>query len=72
MSHVRVRRTALVLLLLAVLVPFAQAQEDVEPIKIGLYAPMTGPIAFLGEGCGEAEGDKRQCQNKKKCFSHAV
>lgn len=50
MSHVRVRRTALVLLLLAVLVPFAQAQEDVEPIKIGLYAPMTGPIAFLGEG----------------------
>jgi len=50
MSHVRVRRTALVLLLLALLVPFAHAQEDVEPIKIGLYAPMTGPIAFLGEG----------------------
>lgn len=50
MSHVRVRRAALVLLLLAVFVPFAQAQEDVEPIKIGLYAPMTGPIAFLGEG----------------------
>lgn len=23
---------------------------DAEPIKIGLYGPMTGPVAFLGEG----------------------
>jgi len=26
------------------------AQDDASPIKIGLYAPMTGPVAFLGEG----------------------
>ncbi|MCL4249018.1 MAG: ABC transporter substrate-binding protein [Anaerolineae bacterium] len=26
------------------------AQDDATPIKIGLYAPMTGPVAFLGEG----------------------
>ncbi|MFQ5858288.1 MAG: ABC transporter substrate-binding protein [Anaerolineae bacterium] len=25
-------------------------KPEKEPIKIGLYAPMTGPIAFLGEG----------------------
>ena len=24
--------------------------EEMEPIKIGLYAPLTGPVAFLGEG----------------------
>ncbi len=27
-----------------------QAEEAKAPIRIGLYAPMTGPIAFLGEG----------------------
>ncbi|MCA9905287.1 MAG: ABC transporter substrate-binding protein, partial [Anaerolineae bacterium] len=26
------------------------AQDDATPIKIGLYAPLTGPVAFLGEG----------------------
>ncbi len=41
----------LILVMSLVLMPTLQAQdEDVEPIKIGLYAPMTGPIAFLGEG----------------------
>ncbi|MBK8025005.1 MAG: ABC transporter substrate-binding protein [Chloroflexi bacterium] len=24
--------------------------QDADPIKIGLYAPLTGPVAFLGEG----------------------
>lgn len=30
--------------------PEPTEEEAKEPIKIGLYAPMTGPIAFLGEG----------------------
>jgi branched-chain amino acid transport system substrate-binding protein len=50
MSRSRTKTIAIVLLLLAVLVPITQAQDTVEPIKIGLYAPMTGPVAFLGEG----------------------
>lgn len=28
----------------------APEEEELAPIKIGLYAPMTGPVAFLGEG----------------------
>lgn len=50
MFNHRIRILVFVLLLLAAFASFAQAQDDVEPIKIGLYAPMTGPIAFLGEG----------------------
>lgn len=36
-------------LIVATLAPAVSAQ-DADPIKIGLYGPMTGPIAFLGEG----------------------
>lgn len=50
MQHRRLRTIAVVLMLLAVFAPMTQAQDEVEPIKIGLYAPMTGPVAFLGEG----------------------
>lgn len=46
----RIRTIAVVLVLLTVFAPLAQAQDDADTIKIGLYAPMTGPIAFLGEG----------------------
>lgn len=27
-----------------------QAEDGAEPVKIGLYGPLTGPVAFLGEG----------------------
>lgn len=30
--------------------PAGDAGEGLRPIKIGLYGPMTGPLAFLGEG----------------------
>ncbi len=26
------------------------AEEEMDPIRVGLYAPLTGPVAFLGEG----------------------
>jgi branched-chain amino acid transport system substrate-binding protein len=32
------------------LTPGNPLQEEKEPIRIGLYAPLTGPIAFLGQG----------------------
>lgn len=38
------------ILLLVVSGSALYAQDDASPIKIGLYAPMTGPVAFLGEG----------------------
>jgi len=50
MFHRRLRTVAIVFALLTVFTPLAQAQDDADTIKIGLYAPMTGPIAFLGEG----------------------
>ncbi|MDL1902364.1 ABC transporter substrate-binding protein [Anaerolineae bacterium CFX9] len=50
MFNQRIRILVFVFLLLSAFTSFAQAQDDVEPIRIGLYAPMTGPIAFLGEG----------------------
>lgn len=39
-----------IVLMLSLGVLSTAAQDDPEPIKIGLYAPMTGPVAFLGEG----------------------
>ncbi len=30
--------------------PTDEPMEEMEPIRIGLYAPLTGPVAFLGEG----------------------
>ena len=50
MLHRRFRTISVILLVLTVFTSVAQAQDDVDTIKIGLYAPMTGPVAFLGEG----------------------
>jgi branched-chain amino acid transport system substrate-binding protein len=42
--------SVMVLLLVGALPVLGQDDEDRRTIRIGLYAPMTGPIAFLGEG----------------------
>ena len=47
----RIFRLSLAVMALCALTLVAPVSaQDAEPIKIGLYAPMTGPIAFLGEG----------------------
>lgn len=50
MQHRRFSIVIVALLIFTMAVSTAYAQEETDTIKIGLYAPMTGPIAFLGEG----------------------
>jgi branched-chain amino acid transport system substrate-binding protein len=50
MNRLKLGVFLLIIILIASLSSSALYAQDEEPIKIGLYAPMTGPIAFLGEG----------------------